>query len=104
MTTESKFTAIITEVDGRVATITLNRPEALNALNGVMVGELIEAADLMVVSEAWRPIRLALMAPHGTRLSDIRTAESHPVALLDVKRKVLEDGVAAKGQGNIGEL
>lgn len=42
---------------------------------------LIEAADLVVVSEAWRPIRLALMAPHGARLSDIKTAESHPVAL-----------------------
>lgn len=42
---------------------------------------LIEKADLTVVSEVWRPIRLALMAPEGARLGDIRTAESHPAAL-----------------------
>ncbi|HEY0600002.1 prephenate dehydratase domain-containing protein [Brevundimonas sp.] len=42
---------------------------------------LIEAAGLTVVSEVWRPIRLALMAPAGARLGDIRTAESHPAAL-----------------------
>ena len=42
---------------------------------------LVETADLTVVSEAWRPIRLALMAPQGARLGDIRTAESHPAAL-----------------------
>lgn len=42
---------------------------------------LVEQAGLTVVSEAWRPIRLALMAPAGARLGDIRTAESHPAAL-----------------------
>lgn len=42
---------------------------------------LVEQAGLTVVSEVWRPIRLALMAPSGARIGDIRTAESHPVAL-----------------------
>ena len=42
---------------------------------------LVETAGLTVVSEVWRPIRLALMAPAGARLGDIRTAESHPAAL-----------------------
>ncbi len=35
---------ILTEVRGRVGWITLNRPAALNALNGQLVGELIDAA------------------------------------------------------------
>ncbi len=42
---------------------------------------LVEAADLTVVSEVWRPIRLALMGPPGSRLGGVRTAESHPAAL-----------------------
>ena len=42
---------------------------------------LVERAGLTVVSEVWRPIRLALMAPPGARLGDIKTAESHPAAL-----------------------
>ncbi|MBU1385543.1 MAG: prephenate dehydratase [Alphaproteobacteria bacterium] len=42
---------------------------------------LVESAGLTVVSEVWRPIRLALMAAPGARLADIKTAESHPAAL-----------------------
>ena len=42
---------------------------------------LVEAAKLRVVSEVWRPIRLALMTPPGASLRTVKTAESHPVAL-----------------------
>ncbi|MBX3476100.1 MAG: prephenate dehydratase [Brevundimonas sp.] len=42
---------------------------------------LVEALDMEPAAEVWRPIRLVLMAPPGARLSDIRTAESHPAAL-----------------------
>jgi len=42
---------------------------------------LVERSGLAIVSEVWRPIRLALMAPCGARLTDIRTVESHPAAL-----------------------
>ena len=42
---------------------------------------LVEGANLTVVSEVWRPIRLALMAPAGASLRTVKTAESHPVAL-----------------------
>ena len=42
---------------------------------------LVEAAGLNIVSEVWRPIRLALMAPPGGTLRTVKTAESHPIAL-----------------------
>lgn len=42
---------------------------------------LVEQSGLTQVSEVWRPIRLALMAPHGASLRTVKTAESHPVAL-----------------------
>jgi prephenate dehydratase len=42
---------------------------------------LVESAGLHIVSEVWRPIRLALMAPPGATLRSVRTAESHPIAL-----------------------
>jgi enoyl-CoA hydratase len=37
------FTSILTETRGRVGLITLNRPQALNALNAVLLTELMEA-------------------------------------------------------------
>lgn len=42
---------------------------------------LVREAGLVVVSEAWRPIRLALLGLPDARLADVKTAESHPVAL-----------------------
>ena len=42
---------------------------------------LVEASGLTIVAEVWRPIRLALMAAEGARLSDLKTVESHQAAL-----------------------
>lgn len=41
----SEFETILVQQDGRVGTITLNRPEALNALNAKLAGEVLEAAQ-----------------------------------------------------------
>lgn len=40
------YSTLLTEVHGRVGLVRLNRPEALNALNGTLVGELMEALAL----------------------------------------------------------
>ena len=53
---------------------------------------LVEAAGLTIVSEVWRPIRLALMAPPGATLRTVKTAESHPIAL-----RQCPDSLAAMG-------
>ncbi|MFA0812218.1 crotonase/enoyl-CoA hydratase family protein [Microbulbifer epialgicus] len=43
---EHSFSSILYEVDDRVATITLNRPERLNAINTRLPGELRDAIEL----------------------------------------------------------
>ncbi|HEY1224821.1 MAG TPA: prephenate dehydratase domain-containing protein [Brevundimonas sp.] len=54
---------------------------------------LVAASGLTVVSEVWRPIRLALMAVEDARLSDIRTVESHPIALRQCTKSLSELGL-----------
>lgn len=54
---------------------------------------LVEQAGLTVVSEVWRPIRLALMAPTGARLAGLKTAESHPAALAQCTATLAELGI-----------
>jgi prephenate dehydratase len=54
---------------------------------------LVEEAALTVVSEVWRPIRLALMAPAGATLRTVKTAESHPVALRQCPESLAELGI-----------
>lgn len=48
------YETITTEVRGAVALITFNRPKALNALNGQMIGELNQALDGFEADDAVR--------------------------------------------------
>ena len=54
---------------------------------------LVEDAGLTVMSEVWRPIRMALMGPPGSRLGSVRTAESHPAALGQCSATLTELGI-----------
>ncbi|RSB47667.1 MULTISPECIES: prephenate dehydratase domain-containing protein [Brevundimonas] len=56
---------------------------------------LVRQAGLVEVSEAWRPIRLALLGAPDARLSDVKTAESHPVALQQCSKALNEMKIAA---------
>lgn len=42
---------------------------------------LVERSGLRILSDAWRPIRLSLLGLQRATLADIRSAESHPIAL-----------------------
>ncbi len=43
--TAAAYEQILTETDGAVATVRLNRPQSLNALSGALIGELIAALE-----------------------------------------------------------
>jgi 2-(1,2-epoxy-1,2-dihydrophenyl)acetyl-CoA isomerase len=51
-----QYEHIIFEQEGGVATITLNRPRILNALNAQMVGEILDALDDVSVDDAIRAL------------------------------------------------
>jgi enoyl-CoA hydratase/carnithine racemase len=51
-----EYTQIIYEVSDRIATITLNRPDQLNAFTGVMMRELIDAFDRVDADDEVRAV------------------------------------------------
>lgn len=58
MTKEKKYKTIIYQVDGSIATLTLNRPAKLNAINARMVDELNLALDVTEHDEGVRALIL----------------------------------------------
>lgn len=60
----SDFTQILYEVDEGIATITLHRPEKMNAFTGVMMDEMIAAFDL---ADADDNVRVVIVTGHGDR-------------------------------------
>lgn len=68
-----------------------------NTIVGVVepAASLVAASGLTVVSEVWRPIRLALLGVEGARPGDARTAESHPIALRQCAGSLKDLGLTA---------
>src|SRR3984957_5662226 len=47
VTTESEFSTVIYTVDNQIAYVTLNRPDAMNAINHALIADLSAALDLV---------------------------------------------------------
>ena len=58
------YNHIILEMDGGIATITLNRPKSLNALNTEVLNELFQAAQAVEASES---IRVLILTGSGDK-------------------------------------
>src|SRR5690606_6976460 len=59
---------VIVERKGAIATITVNRPEKLNALNSQVIGELIRKFhELLVPGEGQVPVRCAILTGVGEK-------------------------------------
>ncbi len=60
----SGFTQILYEVEDNIATITLHRPDKMNAFTGVMMNEMIAAFDKI---DADDDVRAVIVTGHGDR-------------------------------------
>lgn len=88
---------IIYEVDGAIATITFNRPKALNALNGALLSELSSALDDIAANE---DIRVLVLTGAGDK-SFVAGADISELATFNaLQAKVF----AQTGHGIIGKL
>jgi enoyl-CoA hydratase/carnithine racemase len=67
---------VLYDVSDRVATITLNRPEQLNAFTGTMMRELIAAFDRSDADDGVRAV--IVPGPAGERHSAAAAATCHP--------------------------
>ena len=101
---ESSYENILLAVDGPVATITLNRPQALNALNAPLLSELVDALTKLDADEAVRCIVITGNERAFAAGADIKEmAEASSVDMLrrnalaryDAVRKIAKPIIAA---------
>ncbi len=118
----ASYDLIAVRVDGAVGTVTLNRPEKLNALTVEMVGELADAVRMLAASDATRVIVITgagtafcsgadvnllrtLMErgdkPTGRRLVDSLRSVAHAIREAPQPVLAVVNGVAAGGGANL---
>lgn len=68
----STFSTIGYDTDGAVATVTMRRPEAANALDSTMIDELDAALDLAAVDDGVRVVVLAAEGAHFSAGHDLK--------------------------------
>ena len=60
----AEYSQIKLEIDGPVATVTLHRPEKMNAFTRIMMAEFIDALD---VTDADDNVRAVIVTGHGEK-------------------------------------
>jgi enoyl-CoA hydratase len=100
----STYTTILTEVRGRVGVVRLNRPQALNALNAILMGELMEAllafdADegigALVVAGSEKAFAAGADIKEMADASSVEMLSSDQISRFDLIRRVKKPVIAA---------
>jgi enoyl-CoA hydratase len=91
------YETLLVEVAGSVATVTLNRPKVLNALNAEMLGELDEAMAELAAEDA---VRVVLLTGAGEK-AFAAGADINELALAD---ETTGQALALRGQGVFGRI
>jgi enoyl-CoA hydratase len=98
------YTSILTETRGRVGLVTLNRPQALNALNGPLLNELMralavfdadEAIGAMVITGSERAFAAGADIKAMAEASETEIRERGFVGLFDSLRSLKKPVIAA---------
>jgi enoyl-CoA hydratase len=98
------YTTILTETRGRVGLITLNRPQAMNALNRTLLSELVsaltafdsdEAVGAMVITGSQRAFAAGADIKEMAEASPVEMLTSSFVELFDGIRNVRKPVIAA---------
>jgi prephenate dehydratase len=64
------------------------------------VHHLLPNSGLKIIGERFKPIRFHLMANPGTRIADVKTVVSMPIALGQCRKALRKLGVATEGAGD----
>ncbi|MBL4791854.1 crotonase/enoyl-CoA hydratase family protein [Citromicrobium bathyomarinum] len=96
------FTQIKLDIDGAIATITLHRPEKMNAFTNAMRDELIEAIDLTDADDA---VRAVIVTGEGERAfcagADLTPASGKGPFAADEEVDDLSDPIVRDGGGRL---
>ena len=85
-----EFETVIYEVDNKIATITLNRPDSLNAFNGQMVLDLREATDAAYKDNSIRCVILTGKGKGFSAGADLKENMAQPNDPNAVEKGLLE--------------
>ncbi len=88
------YESILCSQDGNVLTITLNRPQVLNAMHDALKEELREAIEKAAGDEEVRSIVLTGTGKSFSTGNDMKDAMQHPVKGLEGQRKRLQKEMA----------